>query len=60
MPTFQRVFLSLLGPKNRSDLRLEQHKHQKQVKMKKTIGLLVITVVTLTSVVVFLRSILHF
>jgi hypothetical protein len=60
MPTFQRIFLSLLGAKNRSDLRLEQHRHRKQVEMKKTLGLLVITVVTLTSVVLFLRFILHF
>jgi hypothetical protein len=60
MPTFQRIFLSLLGAKNRSDLRLEQHKHRKQVKIKKTLGLLVITVVTFTSVVLLLRFILHF
>jgi hypothetical protein len=60
MPTFQRIFSSLLGAKNRSDLRLEKHKHLKQVKIKKAVGLLVITVVTLTSVVVFLRFILHF
>jgi hypothetical protein len=60
MPTFQRIFLSSLGAKNRSAVRLEQHKHRKQVKMKKTVGLLVLTVVTLTSAVVFLRFILHF
>ncbi len=60
MPTFQRIFLSLYGAKNRSDLRLEQRKHRKQVKMRIAVGLLVITVVTLTSLVVFLRSILHF
>jgi hypothetical protein len=60
MPTFQRIFSSLSGAKNRTDLRLEQHKRQKQVKMKNTVGLLVITVITLTSAVVFLRFILHF
>jgi hypothetical protein len=60
LPTFQHIFLSLLGARNRSDLRLEQHKHLKQVKIKKAIGLLIITVVTLTSAVAFLRFILHF
>ena len=54
MPTFQRIFLSLLGAKNRSELRLEHHKRRKQVKMKKPLCLLLITVVTLTSVVLFL------
>jgi hypothetical protein len=60
MPTFQRVFLSFLGDKNRSDLRLEQHKHLKQVKMRKALGLLLLAVVTEVSVILVLKFVLHY
>jgi len=59
MPTFQRIFLSGLRPKNRSDTRLEKYKRRKHAKTEKRVILLLAFTFILTLVALFMKNILH-